>query len=55
MSPETIDRIISATTTTVLVGLGVLAYYLGALELGAVIVGGALGHATPARKQRAAS
>lgn len=55
MSKDQIDAVISAVTTLALAGLGVLAYSLDAHELGAALVGGALGHAMPTRKPRASS
>lgn len=50
MKSEHIDRIISAVTTIALAGIGVYAYQLGAIEIGAALVGGSLGHAMPSRK-----
>lgn len=53
MSQESIDRLISAVTTLALAGFGVLAFHLGASEIGAALVGGALGHAMPGRRPAA--
>lgn len=52
MTPETIDKVLSAITTLGLSGLGILAYHLGAVEVGSVLVGGALGHSVPRRGAR---
>jgi hypothetical protein len=52
MNTDTQQRLIGALASIALVALGVSAYIYGAHELGALIVGGALGHAVPARAQR---
>lgn len=54
MSKDTQDRLIEAGKLLALAGLAVLAYHLGAHELGLMLGGGALGHAMPARRSAVA-
>jgi hypothetical protein len=54
MSTETQGRLIDAVKLLGLVGLAVLAYHLGAHELGLMLGGGALGHAVPSGARRSA-
>lgn len=55
MSTETQGRLIDAVKLLGLVGLAVLAYHLGAHELGLMLGGGALGHAVPTTRRAVAS
>lgn len=51
MSKDTQDKLIDAAKLLGLVGLAVLAWHLGAHDLGLMLGGGALGHAVPSTRR----